>query len=138
MVNISPEIYSLIGDILIFIQIFYNTFYLNYSKKNVVVNFLTKIFLLNSFNGVIKIFSKKERPNKKNLYSFPSSHTSNTVFTTRFFFSNNTYNNNIINILTSMIIMYSRLKSNNHYLNDIIAGFAISIIFEKVTSKYFP
>lgn len=135
MVNISPEIYSLTGDILIFIQIFYNTFILNNSKKNI-VDFFTKLTILNSFNGVIKICSKKERPNKKNMRSFPSSHSANTVFTTKTYFLDNSIYNNLLNMLLSTIIMYSRIKSLNHYISDTISGFTIAIIFEKVISKY--
>lgn len=135
MVNVSPEIYSLTGNILIFIQIFYNTFILNYSKKNI-VDYFTKLTILNSFNLVIKFFSKKERPNKKNMKSFPSSHSANTVFTTKTYFLDNSIYNNLLNILLSIIIMYSRIKSLNHFISDIIAGFTIAIIFEKVISKY--
>lgn len=134
MLNLKNKHIDLLGNILIYLQIFYNVFD-NKNSIEKLKKYAIKMCIINLVNGTIKTSIKRERPNKKNLYSFPSSHTSNTIITATTLYLHNKKHNNIVNLIFPIIIIYSRILSLNHYSSDVFAGFLISKIFNKIFDR---
>jgi len=80
----------------------------------------------------LKLITDKERPNGDK-YSFPSGHTSISFQSAAFMHKRYGFKKSIPLYAAASFVGYSRVESDNHYVEDVIAGAAIGI----VSSFYF-
>lgn len=113
-----------------------------YKKKKELINLYTVILISTLINNVIKIIVKRPRPELVHLvsedsYSFPSGHAMASM-TFYGYIIYMVWQSNLqkkwkvtITTLLSILILvigYSRIYLNVHYVSDVLAGFMFSII----------
>lgn len=95
---------------------------------------LYKSFFSNlTLTEILKQSVRRERPNKHDRKSFPSGHTSVSFQTATFIYQRYGWKPAIPAYIAASFVGYSRIKSDWHYGNDVLAG----AIVGAATSYYF-
>jgi membrane-associated phospholipid phosphatase len=76
----------------------------------------------------LKYSVKKTRPNKKNDRSFPSGHTSITFQGASFLHRRYGLEYGLLAYAGAIFTGYSRIHSDNHYIEDVLAGAVIGVL----------
>jgi len=74
----------------------------------------------------LKLITDKERPNGDK-YSFPSGHTSISFQSAAFMHKRYGFKKSIPLYVAASFVGYSRVETDNHYVEDVLAGAAIGI-----------
>lgn len=91
-------------------------------------NFYKSFFTTLGITYVLKFTVDKERPNGNFQSSFPSGHTSAAFSGASFIQRRYGWNYGIPAYITASFVGWSRVESDNHYPEDVLAGAAIGII----------
>ena len=97
-----------------------------------------KAFILNgAITYALKFNIKKERPDGSDNFSFPSGHTSLAFNASTFIHLRYGLGYGVPAYVASAFVGYSRIESNKHYIEDVIAGALIgSLSSYLLTSPY--
>ena len=90
-------------------------------------------------NGAVTLGLKysvlERRPNGKDNYSFPSSHTSFSCASAEFMWKRYGWNYGVPMYALAAFVGYSRIESKNHYFRDVAAGAAIGAVSGFIFTK---
>ena len=87
---------------------------------------LKSVAMANGITGTLKPLLNHERPNGKD-FSFPSGHTTSAFLGAAFFQRRYGWKVGMLAYALAAFVGYSRIESQNHYLQDVVAGAAIGI-----------
>lgn len=101
------------------------TFYLNDTEGR--AQFYKSFFTNVGITYLLKYSIDKKRPNGKD-HSFPSNHVSFAFQGATFIYRRYGWKYSIPAYIGAAFVGYSRVKTDNHYIEDVLAGAAIGII----------
>jgi len=100
-------------------------------------SFMKSYVVTISTTAVLKVITHKERPDKSDYMSFPSGHTSSAFSGPSFIHFRYGLKYATPMYLLAAFTGYSRIESEKHYLEDVIAGASLAIFSSwYFTSKY--
>lgn len=125
-VNKNIEYSGDIIQVLLPITAYATTFYLDDEEgRN---EFYKSFFLTVGITHGLKFTIKKERPNNKGNDSFPSGHTSASFQGATFIHKKYGLAYGIPAYIAASYVGWSRVKSEKHYIEDVLAGATIGIL----------
>lgn len=134
------KLFSFIGSVYILLPLSLIVFiYLIYRKKNAFIFSAVMIGGFVSFNVLKALFQRLRPEGHTELgYSFPSGHATMSIifFSLMIYFFRNNIKNKIlrvsfviINILMIILIGFSRIYLQEHWMSDVIAGYSLGAIW---------